>query len=398
MTNPSTEATVARPPRGRDLADVLTLWYGTFRAASETEELPDGFSLGFPRSETQREQLQRFVEVFQQRLPVYTFELVDDAGTDTLAVRITGPAKAKDYLATTIATANSDETSIVLRRKASLAGRAVARAQLLMRRATNAIRVVPDFLVIGAAKGGTTTLYADLITHPSIASAARKEVYFFDHAYPRGMSYYRSFFPTRGEKRKIERAEQTEFRTGEATPCYLFHPHVPRRVRESLPDVKLLVALRNPVDRAYSDYCMKQRTGYETASFEDAIDQEPERVRGELEKMQADESYFSYARWHFSYLGRSRYAEQLENWFEVFPREQILVLSSEEIFASPAEAYGKVMDHLGLPAWAPTAHRHSNTMPYPEMAPATRQRLAEYFAPHNERLFELLGRRFDWGE
>ena len=184
--------------------------------------------------------------------------------------------------------------------------------------------------------------------------------------------------------------------TGEATPCYLFHPHVPKRVFERLPGVKLIVLLRNPVDRAYAFYNMQVRRRRETLSFEAAIEREEERLGGELEKMLADENYFSFNRHHYSYVSRGIYVDQLKHWMNFFPKEQISILISEHLFKDPLETFKRVIQFLDLPSWEPKEFTRENHMPYPKMDETTRKRLIACFEPHNQRLYKFLGMKLDW--
>ncbi len=393
----TTETPLQRPPRSRDgkwAAELIEVM-GRFE---EIRDIDGGFAAAYADRETTRARLESMIEYFHTRHLMYAVELVQDAEATRIWVNFTGPAEAIALVRQQFEQARSERASKPLFwHRQTLGARIMRRMDRVGRRLTSSMRVLPDYLLIGAARCGTSSLATYLSTHPSIHPAARKEVYFFDHDFSKGLGYYRSFFPTRTEKRRFDRNSAIPFRTGEATPCYMFHPHVARRVAKSLPDIRLIVQLRNPVNRAYSEYFQKRHRMYESLSFEEAIDAEQGRVEGELEKMLTDEHYFSYNRWHFSYLGRGRYAEQLERWFEVFPREQILVLTSEQFFDEPAETYASIMRHLGLPPWMPElTPQKTNTAPYPEMNPETRQRLVDYFAPHNRRLYDLLGREFSW--
>ncbi len=242
-------------------------------------------------------------------------------------------------------------------------------------------RQPPNFIIIGAQKGGTTSLYRYLTEHPEIGGASKKEVHFFDRSYDKGMDWYLAHFPRRGEFPVV----------GEASPSYLFHPEVPGRVRRAVPDAKLIALLRNPVDRAFSQYQMNVRKGFEPLPFEEAIDREPERLR-----LAADRST---TQWRYSsYLARGLYAEHLEWWLAAFPRGQLLVLRSEDFFARPEEGLAEALAFLGLPPWRPDAFEVYNPGAYGGMRPETRARLAAFFAPHNRRLGELLGRDFGWDD
>lgn len=245
---------------------------------------------------------------------------------------------------------------------------------------------MPDFLILGAQKAGTTALYAYLRWHPSITGPSWKEVSFFDRHYRRGVAWYRGHFPLRAGGRVV----------GEASPGYLFHPLAPERVRATVPRARLIVLLRDPVDRALSHYHHEVALGREPLSFEDALAAEPERTRGEEERMVRDPAYFSHAWWDHSYAARGRYAEQLERWLAVFPREQLLVVTSDELAADTPAAYGRVLEFLGAPAHDLAAYPRVYEQSYGAMAAETRRRLAETFAEPNRRLYELLGRDLGW--
>lgn len=254
------------------------------------------------------------------------------------------------------------------------------------------MRALPQFLVIGAQKCGTTALYAYLRWHPQISGPAWKEVSFFDRHYGRGEHWYRGQFPSRPWLRLTGGRSHL---VGEASPSYVLHPLAPDRVRALLPTVRLVVLLRDPVDRALSHYHHSVALRREALSFEEALDREPERTDGEHARL-GDTSYFSQPWWDFTYLARGRYAEQLERWLAVFPRQQLLVLASEQLRRDPAAAYARVLEHLGadpheLPAYPPIFERE-----YAPMAPDTRKRLERYFAPHNDRLYALVGEDLGW--
>lgn len=241
------------------------------------------------------------------------------------------------------------------------------------------LRRLPDFVIIGTQRGGTTSLYRYLSEHPDVGPAFRKEVHFFDRYYDRGMDWYRAHFPLPGEATAV----------GEASPYYLFHPEVPERVRAAMPTPKFLALLRNPVERAYSQYQMNVRRGVETLSFEAAVDQERERLSANDDPASLD--------WRrYSYLARGAYAEQLERWWRLFPREQFLILKSEEFYEDPGATFDQTLAFLGLRSWRPAGYKAYHLAEYADMDPATRKRLAEHFAPLNRRLYALLGRDLGW--
>lgn len=246
-------------------------------------------------------------------------------------------------------------------------------------RATSRWRPLPDFLVLGAQKAGTTALYAYLRWHPGITGPSWKEVSFFDRHWWRGEAWYRGQFPLRPGERLV----------GEASPSYLFHPLAPERARSLVPDAKLIVLLRNPVDRAYSHYQHEVALGREPLSFEDALAAEEERTRGEVERLVSDPRAFSRAWWDHTYVARGRYAEQLERWLEAFPREQLLVVATEELGERPAETYAPVLRFLGAAPYELTEYPRVFDRDYEPMRPETRALLEEVFAGSDRRLQEL---------
>jgi hypothetical protein len=262
-------------------------------------------------------------------------------------------------------------------------------------RLTSPARLLPDYLIIGTQRGGTTSLYKYLVRHPAAAHALTKELRFFDLNYHRGMGWYRSRFPSR-PYRALLRRRGVDLVAGEASPDYLFHPHAPRRVRKALPEVRLIVLLRNPIERAYSHYWHQFRRGHETLSFDEAVAREPERLDGELERMLRDPRYLGYERHHHSYLARGVYVDQLRTWMDLFPRERFLIERSEDFFEDPPLVFKRVLEYLGIPAWELTEYETFNAFTSGTMNPDTRRRLAEYFGPHNQRLYEFLGRDFGW--
>jgi hypothetical protein len=176
----------------------------------------------------------------------------------------------------------------------------------------------------------------------------------------------------------------------------MFHPLAPERIAADLPQVKLIAILRNPVDRAYSHYNHMVRVGREPLSFEEALDQEEERLAGEVERIKADPAYSTFKHLHYSYQARGRYAGQIETWLGLFPRNQMMFLSSEELYTSPATLYAKAIEFLGLPRWEPQGFKAFKQGVYEDIPARSRARLAKYFEPHNRKLYELVGIDFGW--
>jgi hypothetical protein len=256
---------------------------------------------------------------------------------------------------------------------------------------------MPDYLIVGSMRSGTSALYEYLVRHPHIARSTTEEVHYFTLNYHRGVDWYRGHFPTRLRQAYVRRRFGAKLVSGEATPYYMAHPHAPGRIAELLPAVKLIVVLRNPVDRAYSHYNYLRRVGVEPlTSFEEALEAEPERLAGEVDKMMADPSYKSRNHWHFSYAARGLYADQLKVLLQLFPREQILVLQAEQLLSDPSRNHAAALRHLGLGVITLPEYPRHNPMHYPAMNPDTRKRLIEQFEAPNNRLYKLLDRDFGW--
>ena len=259
------------------------------------------------------------------------------------------------------------------------------------RQHTAARRDLPSFIIAGAQKAGTTSLYAYLSCHPQCAASLTKEVHYFDESYQRGENWYRMHFPP------VAESLQSTRQSFESSPYYMFDPRVPERVRETLPNVKLIFLLRNPVSRAYSHYQHSVRRGREPLSFIDALEQESRRLAGEHERLLAEPTYHSTAHRHYSYASRGLYADQLSVWFSHFPREQVLVVQAERMFRQPDVVFAEVGAWLGLESWIPSTFKNQNKGRYVDpMTDAARDRLTRYYDEPNERLFDLLGVRYDW--
>jgi len=283
-----------------------------------------------------------------------------------------------------------------------------AKRQILDRRIrwrsqTARFRVLPDFLIIGTQRGGTSSLSSYLAQHPSVVRSLRKETEYFSRRYGLGIDWYRAHFPLRF--RKVSGPWSGDgLLTFEATPDYIFYPHAPERARRTIPHAKLIVLLRNPVDRAISHHRHMVRLGFETLPFEEAIAAEAERIAADVAALRRDPLHQPRALLRFSYISRGLYAEQLERWMQAFPRERFLIVKSEDFFADPASVFDQVIAFLGLRPWRPRSFAnvtHRRRPPGPQV-PAipldVRVRLGELFAPHNARLYESLGRDFGWDD
>ncbi|NIQ15213.1 MAG: sulfotransferase [Candidatus Dadabacteria bacterium] len=263
---------------------------------------------------------------------------------------------------------------------------------------TGGLHLLPDFYILGAAKSGTSSLYEYLIQHPSIHSAFTKEPRFFDKYYFKGLDWYKVQFPTKFQKFFAENLLNKKFMTGESTVRYLDHPFAPERIKKATPNAKFIILLRNPIDRAFSHYTMMEHKNKEDLSFDEAILKESERTREEFVMMEKDANYYSSEYYHHAYLDRGIYYKKIEKWFKVFPKEQFLIIQSEEFFKNPNEVYQQIIKFLGLPDWKLKNYSIVGPGKYKKqkISNETRKKLTEFFKPHNERLFELLHKKFDW--
>lgn len=266
---------------------------------------------------------------------------------------------------------------------------------------TAGLRRGPDFVIIGAKRGGSTSLYNCVLEHPNIQPLFPgrqhiKGVHYYDTGYARGLTWYRSHFPLEVTGRHLARPRATPSVCGEASPYYLFHPLAARRLARDFPDTKIIVMLRDPVDRAYSHFKERTHNGGETLSFEDALDAEEGRLKGEAERIVAEPGYLSVEHENHSYLAQGRYLDMLPRWFECFPREQFHIALSEDFYADPDRQVNEVWKFLGLPARPLQSRIRYNYRPAPEMLRDTRNRLQRDLAEHNRQLADLLGRPLPW--
>ena len=251
--------------------------------------------------------------------------------------------------------------------------------------------------MIGAQKSGTTSLRRYLSQNPAVLCAEPKEIHYFDKEYARGDSWYRAQFPWRTQARAVRRRLGVDPAIGEATPEYLFNPRVPARVHAFDPDLRrFVVVLRDPIDRAYSQYNMQVRRRGETRTFEEVLALEETELPGVFERMRAEPTYVPVIELRRSYVARGRYAEQLERWFNYFDRDRFLVLTAADLSDDTVGTVARVTAFLGVPEWHLDEYPRLSAGSYEPMARETREHLACVFEPHNRKLEELLGRTLDW--
>lgn len=292
--------------------------------------------------------------------------------------------------------------------KNSVAGRADRTTREAVKRilrrygeATSELRRGPDFVVIGAKRGGTTSLYNYLLEHPAVQPLFPgrqhiKGVHYFDSEFGRGLRWYRSHFPLEIGGHRVARPVVSPAAAGEASPYYLFHPLAAERLANDFPDVRLIVLLRDPVERAYSHFKERTHHGGEALSFEEALNAEEGRLRGEAERIVAEPGYRSMEHENHSYVAQGRYLDMLPRWFKLYPREQFHIVASEDFYADPERRVNEVWSFLGLPPHKLVSRKRYNYLPAPGIRSATRQRLRDALAEHNRELEELLGRTLPW--
>ena len=275
--------------------------------------------------------------------------------------------------------------------------RAVQGVTRTVGRLSSPLRMLPYFLIAGGQRCGTTSMFRTLIQHPSILKPVlHKGVHYFDTAYGNGPAWYRGHFPLLATARRAGRRSGVPAVTFESSPYYLFHPLAAARISADLPGIKLVVLLRDPVERAYSAHAHEFARGFEDQSFEAALDLEPQRLAGEAERLVAEPGYVSHHHQHNAYLQRGRYVEHLERVSALIGRDRMHVVDSHLFFTEPEHVYAGVLDFLGVPPRGTPVFERHNARPRTPMSPQLRARLEAHFAPYDEQLAEWLGHPPSW--
>ena len=265
---------------------------------------------------------------------------------------------------------------------------------LSYRQATRHNRNLPDFIIIGAQKSGTSSLYYYLSQHPHLMPSHRKAVHFFDGGlnpnvdnFKKGQAWYRSHFPL---KRNINNYQKAF----ESSPLYLFNPLVPKRIYELIPEVKLIAVLRNPTERAISHFFHEKRNDRESLPILEALQAEEERLRLVIDKQDYKNDIFGY----HSYKKRGLYHEQLKRYLNYFSMNNILVINSTTFFAEPDDTLRRVFDFVGVDTeFTVTDLKPRNVgSNRTEISQDVHEYLEDYFRPHNQALYELVGQNYGW--
>ncbi len=282
------------------------------------------------------------------------------------------------------------------------ARRSLVKARHRLRTLTARWRVMPDFVIIGCQRGGTSSLYRYLGLHPDISASLRKETEYFTAKFSEGEAWYRAHFPL-ALRHRLAAVFGKRRLSFEATPDYLVDPRAPARCHAFLPDARIVVMLREPGERALSQFHHNVRLGLEMETFDRAIELEESRISADLAEMGENPSTSATAFRRFSYLIRGDYAEQLQRWFDLYPRNRILIVESEEFFSDPDRVLGKVLDFVGARRWSPPEFRNYSYMErgavgHEEVPAELRGGLDERFKQSNENLRELIDTDLDWLE
>ncbi len=275
--------------------------------------------------------------------------------------------------------------------------------------ATAGQRPLPEFLLIGTKRGGTTSLYFHLLRHSQVVplfprpdhlpkASFTKGVHYFDANHHRGERWYRSHFPSERVRRAAgaRSAGTPSVVAGEASPYYLFHPLAADRAAALLPDVRLLTLLRDPVERTFSHWKERRRAGMEPLSFADALAAEDDRIGADEQRLRNGEIRASYAHEQQSYARQSEYVTSLERWLGHYPTERLLVVTTEDYVRDSQQVVDDCTVFLGLRRELLPGAEQRNSTADAELPAAVRRRLEQRFAPYNHRLEQLVRRSLPW--
>lgn len=279
--------------------------------------------------------------------------------------------------------------------------RKITAARISLRRHSAAWRSLPGLLIVGAQRCGTSSLYKYLGDHPQVIPALRKETEYFSTSFFEGEFWYRAHFPLRARGRILQGASGRPVIPFEATPDYLLDPRAAVRAADLLPEARIIAVLRNPTDRAFSQYLHNRRLGHEPLSFDEALDREPERLAGEFERLMDDDGYPARSLRRYSYVTRGKYADQISRWWNAYPSDKILILQFEELVASPGATLRRIENFLDIEEWVPNrfvnySYGHGMSRPSLRIPESTRRRLDAVFEPHNAKLAEMLEQPLQW--
>lgn len=264
--------------------------------------------------------------------------------------------------------------------------RRLALARAGLRRPSAALRRPPEFLIIGAQRAGTSSMFRYLGQHPQVRRPLRKEIDYFSANYGRPPSWYAAHFPLRVAAQSFD-----------CTPQYLVHPLAAGRCHALLPNAKLVVMVRDPVTRLVSQYSHMRRLGFENLTLREALTAEDERTASDLRAIEEDPGWNPRQFFRFGYLARSRYAEQMQRWLQFYPHTSIHVFDFDEFVGSPESEWTELVRFLELDPWAPDDFRNwSQPTVKPPTDPVLFHEIRTHLGEDIDRFKDLAGRPLSW--
>jgi len=237
----------------------------------------------------------------------------------------------------------------------------------------------PDFIIIGVGKSGTTSLYRYLGQHSQVLLPNKKELRFFDQNFNYGYQWYLAQFPAVSDR--------DDLFTGEASPSYFFLPQVAQRIYDFAPQIKIIVMLRNPIERSISDYYQNKKSDPSCPTLEETINTEIANLE---QKSEAELAYGG------GILSQSLYYYKLKRWMKIFPRNQFLIINSDRFFANLPDSMMGVFDFINVSNTLNNSYKKYNAGSYPQPKVDIRKQLRNFFTPHNQKLEEYLQMDLDW--
>ena len=250
-------------------------------------------------------------------------------------------------------------------------------------------RTLPSFIIIGVKRCGTTTLYEQLGDHPCIEKSTHDNLGFFNNNFGLGLNWYKSHFATNFKKRQIER-KFGKFATYDVTSSYIQKKQTAENIFKTLPNVKLIIILRNPSDRAYSEYNQNIIDENESRGFEELIKKEIEEIE------QASNESLEFSSDKINLVKKGIYIKQILPWLEIFPRKQILIISTEEFANKTSETYNEIFRFLELPEYEIKNKQRYRKGNYEKMDDKVRKILNGFYEKYNKELFQKIGKKFEW--
>lgn len=271
------------------------------------------------------------------------------------------------------------QAAIAYYKKASQHKAKILKPQLLEEPYQSTSPTAPSFIILGGFKCATTSLYNYIIDHPQVLPSLEKELDFFDRDYKQGLDWYLAHFP--------EVISNQSMITGEATPNYLYSQVAPERIHRNFPDVKLIIILRDPIERAFSHYHFLPQNDHAPQMFERVMNRELTRLQTAFDENQNLDKIIS----NCPYLGNGLYELHLRRWLKYFAPEQLLILPMDGLSERPSDTVKHVYNFLGLPGHELSQYKRHKVGSYPKISAHIQKILTDFFKPHNQNLNKLLG-------